>query len=109
MTSVSVQLVPIADQIACIEREIGYRLRVYQRRVADGKMSQQLADRELDRMRAVIAEARMRGLSAAVFAPGIAGARGWLAEGATLVAVGVETGHLRSALLQVNAAVRAPA
>lgn len=51
----------------------------------------------------------MRGLSAAVFAPGIAGARGWLAEGATLVAVGVETGHLRSALLQVNAAVRAPA
>lgn len=63
----------------------------------------------LDRMRTVIAEARMRGLSAAVFAPGIAGARGWLAEGATLVAVGVETGHLRSALLQVNAAVRAPA
>jgi 2-keto-3-deoxy-L-rhamnonate aldolase RhmA len=51
----------------------------------------------------------MRGLSAAVFAPAIAGARGWLAEGATLVAVGVETGHLRSALLQVNAAVRAPA
>ncbi len=54
MTSVSVQMVPIADQIACIEREIGYQLRVYPRRVADGKMSQQLADRELDRMRAVL-------------------------------------------------------
>ena len=54
MTSVSVQMVLIADQIACIEREIGYRLRVYPRRVADGKMTQQLADRELDRMRAVL-------------------------------------------------------
>jgi hypothetical protein len=47
--------VPLADQIACIEREIGYRLRVYPRRVEDKKMTQQLADRELDRMRAVLA------------------------------------------------------
>lgn len=51
----AVQLVPLADQIACIEREIGYRLRVYPRRVEDKKMTQQLADRELDRMRAVLA------------------------------------------------------
>lgn len=54
-TSPAVQLVTLAEQIECIEREIAYRLRVYPRRVADGKMTQRLADRELDRMRAVLA------------------------------------------------------
>lgn len=57
-TSPAVQLVTLAEQIECIEREISYRLRVYPRRVADGKMTRRLADRELDRMRAVLATLR---------------------------------------------------
>lgn len=63
MTTPAVQLVPLADQIACIEREIGYRLRVYPRRVEDKKMTQQLADRELDRMRAVLATLKLAAAS----------------------------------------------
>lgn len=47
--------VPLKDQIACIKRELGYRERVYARRVADGKMTRTLADEELRRMRAVLA------------------------------------------------------
>jgi hypothetical protein len=48
-------VVPLADQIECIEREIRFRERVYSRRVAAGKMTQALMDRELARMRAVLA------------------------------------------------------
>jgi hypothetical protein len=42
------------DQVECVIREIGYRERVYPRRVASGQMTQKLADRELERMRAVL-------------------------------------------------------
>ncbi len=42
------------DQIASVEREIGYRERVYPRRVTAGQMTPALADRELSRMRAVL-------------------------------------------------------
>jgi len=42
------------DQVACVEREIGYRERVYPRRVTAGQMTPALADRELRRMRAVL-------------------------------------------------------
>ena len=41
------------DMIACAERELSYRWRVYPRRVAAGQMTQALADRELDRMAAI--------------------------------------------------------
>lgn len=46
--------VTIAEQVQCVKRELGYRERVYARRVADGKMTQKLADRELTAMRAVL-------------------------------------------------------
>jgi hypothetical protein len=44
----------IDQQIACVTREITYRERVYARRVAAGKMTQRLADRELHAMKAVL-------------------------------------------------------
>ena len=47
--------ITLEDQIACIERELGYRRSVYARRVADQKMSQALSDREISRMEAVLA------------------------------------------------------
>lgn len=35
------------DKLAAIQREIGYRRRVYVRRVADKAMTQELADRQI--------------------------------------------------------------
>lgn len=46
--------VPLTDQIACIERELKYREHVYGRRVNEGKMTPQLMDREMTRMKAVL-------------------------------------------------------
>jgi hypothetical protein len=46
--------VPLADMVGCIERELRMRTRVYARAVAEKKMTQQLADRELRLMRAVL-------------------------------------------------------
>lgn len=43
------------DQIACAERELGYRRHVYPRRVAAKQMTQALADRETARMEAILA------------------------------------------------------
>ena len=48
------RLVDLAKQIACIEREIGFRGRVYPRWVASGKMKQEKADYEIAAMRAVL-------------------------------------------------------
>lgn len=45
----------IDEQIACVERELGYRRRVYPRRVEARQMTQDLADREMARMEAVLA------------------------------------------------------
>ncbi len=45
----------IDEEIACIERELGYRRRVYPRRVAARQMTQANADREIERMEAVLA------------------------------------------------------
>lgn len=47
--------VSLEEQVECVERELGYRERVYKRRVGEGKMTAQLAERELARMRAVLA------------------------------------------------------
>jgi hypothetical protein len=44
----------IDEQIACVEREIALRRRVYPRRVADRKMTQALADKQLAAMSAVL-------------------------------------------------------
>jgi len=46
--------IEIEKQIACIEREIGFRERVYPRWVAAGKMKQEKADYEIAAMRAVL-------------------------------------------------------
>jgi hypothetical protein len=45
----------IADQVACVKREIALRARVYPKWVFAGKMKQAAADRELATMRAVLA------------------------------------------------------
>jgi hypothetical protein len=46
--------IPIEAQIACVERELGFRHRVYERRVKDGKMTQAKADSEIEAMTAVL-------------------------------------------------------
>jgi len=40
--------------IACVERELGFRGRVYPRWVASGKLTQSASDLEMGRMRAVL-------------------------------------------------------
>jgi len=47
-------MITITEQIDCVQRELRYRRRVYERRVAEGKMTAQLADREIARMSAVL-------------------------------------------------------
>lgn len=47
--------IPLTAQIACVEREIAMRERVYPRRVASGKLAQGKADQEIAAMRAVLA------------------------------------------------------
>ena len=47
--------VPLKDQIACVEREIGMRRSVFSRRVEDGQMSASKAAEEIRRMEAVLA------------------------------------------------------
>lgn len=46
--------VTIAEQIACAERELGYRKRVYPRWVASARMSQEKADHETAAMAEII-------------------------------------------------------
>ena len=41
------------EQIECVRRELIYRVRVFKRRVAEKRMTPELADREIHRMRAV--------------------------------------------------------
>ena len=44
----------IADQIKCVEREIGMRERVYPNWVKSGKMKPETAERETGAMKAVL-------------------------------------------------------
>ena len=46
--------IPLSEQIACVEREIKMRERVYPNRVATRRMSQAKADIEVVRMKAVL-------------------------------------------------------
>ena len=46
--------IPISEQIACVQREIKMRERVYSRWVQNGRMTQKKADAELEAMRAVL-------------------------------------------------------
>lgn len=46
--------VTLAEQIVCVEREVKMRERVYERRVADRRMTQAQADKEIRVMLAVL-------------------------------------------------------
>jgi len=46
-------VIPAADKLACIEREIKFREFVYPRRIESGKMTKRIADREIAVMRAI--------------------------------------------------------
>ena len=48
-------MISLTDQIKCVIREIGMRERVYPGWVAKGKMKQESADIEVERMKAVLA------------------------------------------------------
>jgi hypothetical protein len=48
------RLIDLPKQIACVQREIGFRERVYPRWVAAGKMKQEKANYEIAAMRAVL-------------------------------------------------------
>lgn len=48
------ELATLAEQISCVRREIAVRESVYRRRVADGKMKQAAADKEIAHMTAVL-------------------------------------------------------
>lgn len=54
--------VPLGEQIACVERELRQRIRVYGRLVVEGKMTQAKSDAEMAAMRAVLET--LRGLQA---------------------------------------------
>jgi hypothetical protein len=43
-----------ADKLACIEREIKFRIYVYPRRIDNGTMSQDKAEREIAIMKAIL-------------------------------------------------------
>lgn len=47
-----------AEKLAAVERELTYRRRVYVRRVADEKMTQALADRQIALFEAIAADYR---------------------------------------------------
>ena len=46
------------EQIACADREVGLRLRVYPTWVRQGRLKQHKADREIETMRAIAASLR---------------------------------------------------
>jgi hypothetical protein len=48
-------MIPLSEQIACVQREIAMRERLYPRWVTDGKKAAHWADKELAGMRAVLA------------------------------------------------------
>lgn len=50
------EIITWGDKLHCIERELGMRKRVYPRLVADGKMTQDKAAREIAIMEAIRAE-----------------------------------------------------
>ena len=48
--------ITIYDKLACARRELRMRRKVYPRRVANRKMSQEQADREIALMEAIVAD-----------------------------------------------------
>jgi hypothetical protein len=52
------ELIPMAEQIKCVVREVGKRVEFYPRWIDAGRMTKQQADREIALMRAVLATLR---------------------------------------------------
>lgn len=50
--------ITVADKLACLERELKYRHRVYARLVERGKMTERQRDRELELMEAIAQDYR---------------------------------------------------
>ena len=50
------RLFTATEKLECVQRELALRKRVYPRRVATGKMTQPLADRQLALMEAIVAD-----------------------------------------------------
>lgn len=46
-------MIPLDEQIKCVERELALRLRVYPKWIKDGRMNEATADKEFARMQAV--------------------------------------------------------
>jgi hypothetical protein len=46
------------DKLECVERELGYRRRVYPRRVGAGQMTERLALRQIELMEAIAEDYR---------------------------------------------------
>ena len=61
-------MITLADQIACVERELKFRRRLYPHWVATRKMEQAEADTELARMEAVLVT--LKGLEPYLFKQG---------------------------------------
>ena len=59
--------IPYADQVECVERELGYRRRVYPRRVEAGQMTAAQSTRELARMEAVLETVKAAAASERLF------------------------------------------
>ena len=51
-------MISSAEKLACLEREIAMRRRVYPKWIASGKLKQEKADREIAVMEAVAADYR---------------------------------------------------
>lgn len=51
------------EKLNAVERELGYRRRVYPRRVSEGKMSQELADEQIALFEAIASDYRDRASS----------------------------------------------
>jgi hypothetical protein len=51
----------IEEKLKCVERELGMRRRVYSYRVANGKMTRQEADREIDLMASIVEDYKTQG------------------------------------------------
>jgi hypothetical protein len=52
-------IVPLAEQVACVQRELKLRQRAYPRLVAGERMSQASAEREIRTMEAVLETVRL--------------------------------------------------
>jgi hypothetical protein len=47
-------MITTQDKLKCVERELGFRQRVYDRLIERGKMSKRQADREIELMIAIV-------------------------------------------------------